>query len=137
MTRRGLSGSGQPQTKPEKEVGTLARSFENITTIGAGVLAADATRATLNAIFDIQPTNQQVIDEVKQLKQLLLSLERKQVLTHADVRYTTGLVADVVHGLVATGIEAQNAIVASQNARGLNSPKPLETPKLNKPTSGR
>jgi hypothetical protein len=149
MARHRLGGSDQPQTKPKQESGTIEPSLHNIATIGASVLAADATKAILNAAFDVQPTNRQVMDKLERVEQMLLSIERGQVNTNAVVDATKGLVADVIYGVAATGSSAQKAIMASQNRRGLKLPKPtnamsppkpaieLQQPDEYNPTAGR
>ena len=69
MARHELSGSHQSQTKPKsKEAsgnGSLEFSLHNVATIGAGVLAADMTKATFNAVLDVQPTNEALLNEIK------------------------------------------------------------------------
>ena len=132
MVRQRLSRSDQAQIKPKQPGGTLDFSLHNVGTIGASILAADVTKAMLNAIFDVQPTNREVMNELKRLQQMVQSLERGQAMTRIDVGHTHGLVSDVMYGVGATGDEAQRAIVASQKRRSLKAPKPkpTEDPKL-------
>ncbi len=138
MARRGLSASDQPQQiKPKQAGGTLDFSLPNVATIGASVLAADMTKATLNAIFDVQPTNREVMDQLKRVEQMLLSLKHEQAMTRIDVGHTHGLVSDVMQGVGATGDKAHHAIVASQKRRGLKAPKAPQPPQLPKPEPGR
>lgn len=67
QTRHGLGMAGQEQPV-RKAAGTLDFSLHNVATIGAGVLAADATKAGLNALFDVQPTNAQIMAKLASIE---------------------------------------------------------------------
>lgn len=65
------------QDKPNKLAkGNLDFSVRNVATIATGVLVADATKAGLNAVLDIQPTNTQLLKEINALRKQSEGLQR-------------------------------------------------------------
>ena len=122
MDRRELNRSKQAtgKAKPKKAVGELEFSFANVGTVAVGVLAADATKAGLNAIFDVEPTNAQIMTELKSLRQ-----ENARLMGFVSGRLdaVAGSVLDTKLGLAASAPEIRKAIIDSEN-RQKNLPPP-------------
>ena len=137
MARRGLSGSDQTQIKPKQaDGGTLSFSLPNVATIGASVLAADMTKATFNAVLDVQPTNEALLNEIKALRQQNAYLVHR---LEGKIAEVAGMVTDAKFGIAGIATSGKMAIIASENRRGvlppLPEPKPTEDRKL--PPGGR
>ena len=114
--RHGLSGHGghDQEPKAKKAAGKLDFSLHNTATIAAGVLAADATKAGLNALFGVEPTNRAILDEIKALRQENQALRAKFTLLTAKVDRVAGFVGDAKHGIAALDPSARAAIVGSE-----------------------
>jgi len=116
--RHGLSGHDQ-EPKAKRAAGKLEFSLHNTATIAAGVLVADATKAGLNALFDVQPTNQTILNEIKALRQENQALRTKLTLVTAKVDRVAGFVGDAKHGIAALDPSAHAAIVGSEQRHKL------------------
>ena len=116
-----MSGHDQ-EPKAKKTAGKLDFSFHNVATIGAGVLAADTAKAGLNALFDVQPTNQTILNEVKALRQENQALRVKLTLVTVKVDRVAGFVGDAKHGIAALDPSARAAIVGSEQRHKLLPP---------------
>ncbi|MBO0940078.1 hypothetical protein J2I47_26270 [Fibrella sp. HMF5335] len=122
MDRRGLGSSNQSQVEPKKAAGGLEFSLNNIGTIATGVLVADTAKVGLNALFDVQPTNAQIMAELKALRQ---ENARLTSIVSGKLDAVAGSVFDAKLGLAATGPEVRNAIIGSEQRRK-NLPPPIE-----------
>ena len=121
LARRALSGSRQATTKakPGKASGELDFSINNVGTVAAGVLVADAARAELNATLDVAPTNAESMGELKALRQENAWLTG---IVSGKVAALAGSVFDAKLGLAATGPEIRNIVVYEQRRKKLPPP---------------
>lgn len=140
MARRGLSGADQPQTKPKQTGATLDPSWQNMGILVGSSLLADATKATLNAVFDVEPTNREVMDQLNEIKQMLQRIDPGEATTGLKEGYRRAVAVAAVQELPRTEIEAQKSIMVPQTHWAIQAPtpKPTGTAKLPKPdTAGR
>ena len=113
MDRQGLE-SKQLISKAKQTGGELDYTLSNVTTIATGVLIADGTKALANALLDIQPTNAQIMEELK------LTQQRTEYLLgvlSGKLTYAQELTIDVRAGVGASGNASHKAILASQQKR--------------------
>ena len=83
-------------------------------TVGAGVLLADGAKWALNEMFDPQPTNAEVMQEVRAAR--LEQLEFVRRLTER-IDLVTGITSDVRAGVGAANEKSHRAIIASECKR--------------------
>lgn len=127
MTRHGLGGHDQ-EPKAKKAAGELETSLNNILTIAGGVLVADTAKAGLNAVFDVQPTNAEIMEELKALRS---ENARLAGYLAGKVDVVGAITTDVRAGVGAGSPNSHNAIMISEQKRkGL--PSPSETQQDNR-----
>ena len=112
--------------KTKQVSGELEYTFSNITTVATGVIVADGTKALVNAILDVQPTNAQIMEELK------LTQQRTEYLLgilSGKLTYAQELTIDVRAGVGAGGNASHKAILASERKRKGLPPGEAEPPK--------
>lgn len=127
MARHGLTGSDQRQTKTKRiqAGGTLDPSLHNLALIAGTVLAADTTTAALNAVFEVQPTNDALLNEIKALRQQNAYLVHR---LEAKIDAVASMVTDAKHGIAGISPSGRTALIASENRRQVLPPLPEPEP---------